>query len=73
MKERQQRASGKIVWPYVCTCNFYQFIHQNYKRNERLWPIINQPISNQTFENLSQVKDIVNYQCIHLLKQPLLP
>ena len=32
---------------------------------ERLWPVINEAISNQTFENLSQLEDIVNDRCIN--------
>lgn len=40
---------------------------------ERLWPIINEPISNQTFENLSQMEDIVFERCINLMKQRSLP
>ena len=40
---------------------------------ERLWPIINEAICNQTFESLSQMEDIVNERCINLMKQRSLP
>ncbi len=36
---------------------------------EGLWPVINEPVCNQTFENLSQMEDIVFEGCINLMKQ----
>ena len=39
---------------------------------ERLWPMVDEPIANRSFENLSQLEELVYQRCQTLLKQPQL-
>jgi hypothetical protein len=39
---------------------------------ERLWPLINEPIANRSFENLDKLEEVLFQRCQVLLKQPSL-
>jgi hypothetical protein len=39
---------------------------------ERLWPLINEPIANRSFENLDELEEVLFQSCQALLKQPSL-
>ena len=39
---------------------------------ERLWPIVNEPIANRSFEDLDQLEEVLFKRCQVLLKQPSL-
>ena len=39
---------------------------------ERLWPIVNEPIANRSFEDLEQLEEVLFQRCQVLLKQPSL-
>ena len=39
---------------------------------ERLWPLVNEPIANRSFQNLDELEEVLFQRCQALLKQPSL-
>jgi hypothetical protein len=39
---------------------------------ERLWPIVNEPIANRSFESLDELEDVLMHRCQQILRQQTL-
>lgn len=62
--------SDKVVLPEGLHLEFLPSYSPELQPAERLWPLLDEPIANRTFEKIEQLEQVLCERCCVLLKQP---